>query len=161
MVTFLGLAVAVAGALLVGSGRTVIGGMVFLVGSALDGLDGSVARVTNRVSRRGAFLDAGVDRLGEIAVHGAVAAAFRHDPAVVLLAMWSMAGGLMVPYLRAKAEALGVEGRLGLFGRAERVILISVGLIGGWLQPILWALVVGTWVTVIQRFSSTYRHIET
>lgn len=160
-VTLSGLLVAVVGALLVTNGRPVWGGVVFLAGSALDGLDGAVARASDRVSNRGAFLDAGVDRLGEIAVHGAVAVAFRHDSTIVLLAMWSMAAGLMIPYLRAKAEALGVDGRSGVVGRAERAILIALALITGWIVPVLWLLLVGSWLTVAQRFFSAYRSIPT
>lgn len=158
-VTLFGLGVAISGALLVANGRSVWGGVAFLAGSTLDGLDGAVARASDRVSDRGAFLDAGVDRLGEIAVHGAVAVAFRHDSTIVLLAMWSMAAGLMIPYLRAKAESLGVDGRSGVVGRAERVILVSLGLISGQISPVLWLLLVGSWLTVAQRFFAAYRSL--
>jgi phosphatidylglycerophosphate synthase len=66
--TLFGFAIAAAGAVFVGVGRPALGACVFLAGSALDGLDGAVARASNRVTARGAFLDATVDRLGEIAM---------------------------------------------------------------------------------------------
>lgn len=161
MVTVAGLVVALAGSVLVGTGRFVVGGIVFLVGSSLDGLDGSVARASNSASARGAFLDATVDRLGEIGVLTAIGLAQREESwLVLLLAPIAMAGGLMIPYLRAKAEAEGLDGRVGLMGRAERVILVSAGLIAGVIEPMLWVLAVLSWVTVGQRFFATYFSID-
>ncbi len=158
--TLFGLFVAVSGAFLVGAGLVVAGGSVYLAGSAIDGLDGAVARASNRVTARGAFLDAGVDRLGEIAVLTALAVANRDDATVLILALLALAGGLMIPYIRAKAEAEGLDGRGGLMGRAERVILVSIALLTGWIAPILWFLVAASWFTVGQRFWTTYRSID-
>ncbi len=158
--TILGLVIAVAGAFLVGTGMLVTGGVVYLLGSAIDGLDGTVARASNRVTARGAFLDAGVDRLGEIAVLTALAVANRDDPTVLILTLLALAGGLMIPYIRAKAEAEGLDGRGGLMGRAERVLLVAIALLTGWIAPVLWFLVAASWFTVGQRFWTTYRSID-
>jgi CDP-diacylglycerol---glycerol-3-phosphate 3-phosphatidyltransferase len=158
--TVFGLFVSIAGSILVGVGEQVAGAIVFLAGSALDGLDGAVARASDRVSARGAFLDAVMDRLGEIAVLTGVAVLFSDRGLVLVLSLLSLGGGLLIPYLRAKAEAEGLEGRGGLMGRAERVILVSVGLIVGQVEASLWLLVIGNWYTVGQRFWSTYRRIE-
>jgi len=159
-VTLLGFAVALAGAVLVGSGSLLVGGIVYLVGSGLDGLDGAVARASGRVSARGAFLDATVDRLGEIAIMVGLAVAFRHELRVLLLVLLSMGAALLIPYMRAKAEAEGIDGRGGLMGRAERVILVGAGLVGGVVEPMLWIFVVTTWLTVAHRFRSTFRQID-
>ena len=71
-----------------------------------------------------------------------------------------MAGGaLLIPYIRAKAENLGVDGRGGILGRAERVILATVGAMTGLVEPMLWVFLVVAWFTVGQRFMSTYRDI--
>jgi CDP-diacylglycerol---glycerol-3-phosphate 3-phosphatidyltransferase len=158
--TVFGLFVSIAGSILVGVGEQVAGAIVFLAGSALDGLDGAVARASDRVSARGAFLDAVMDRLGEIAVLTGVAVLFSDRGLVLVLSLLSLGGGLLIPYLRAKAEAEGLEGRGGLMGRAERVILVSAGLIVGQVEASLWLLVIGNWYTVGQRFWSTYRRIE-
>lgn len=160
-VTLTGLAVAVAGSVVIGTGELLTGGLIALAGAAIDGFDGSVARASGRVSDRGAFLDATVDRLGEIAVLTGLSVSQRGDARILLLALLSLGGAMMIPYIRAKAESLGVDGRGGLMGRAERVILLTAGLVTGWVEPMLWAMVVTTWFTAGQRFWSTYRTAET
>jgi CDP-diacylglycerol---glycerol-3-phosphate 3-phosphatidyltransferase len=156
--TLFGFVVAVAGSILIGLEQTLV---VFLVGSALDGLDGAVARASNRVSARGGFLDATVDRLGEIAMLTGLAVAQRGDARILLLSLLSMGAALMIPYLRAKAEVEGLDGKGGLMGRAERVLLFSIGLMIGQIEPMLWLMLIGNWYTVGQRFWSTYRSIDT
>lgn len=158
--TLFGFVVATAGAIVIGIGHPVMGASIFLAGSALDGLDGAVARASNRVTARGAFLDATVDRLGEIAMLTGLAVAQRGETRILLLSLLSMGGALMIPYMRAKAEAEGLDGKGGLMGRAERVILFSAGLITGYVEPMLWLMLAGNWYTVGQRFWSTYRRIE-
>jgi CDP-diacylglycerol---glycerol-3-phosphate 3-phosphatidyltransferase len=159
--TLFGFVVAVAGSILIGLEQTLVGAWVFLVGSALDGLDGAVARASNRVSARGGFLDATVDRLGEIAMLTGLAVAQRGDARILLLSLLSMGAALMIPYLRAKAEVEGLDGKGGLMGRAERVLLFSIGLMIGQIEPMLWLMLIGNWYTVGQRFWSTYRSIDT
>ncbi len=157
--TLTGFVIAVVGAIIIGRGGLVAGALVFLAGSALDGLDGAVARASNRVSARGGFLDATVDRLGEIAVLTGLAVSQRDNALVLLLTLLSMGASLLIPYLRAKAEVEGLDGKGGIMGRAERVILVSLGLVTGWVEPMLWLMVIANWFTVGQRFWSTYRRI--
>lgn len=159
-VSFLGLAVSVAGAATVASGRLRVGGIVVLVGALLDGLDGAVARASGRVTARGAFLDAAFDRVAEIAAFGGLAVYAEGSPRVLLLIVLSLGGALLVPYMRAKAEAAGFDGRGGLTGRAERIILFCLGLITGLVEPMLWVFVVLVWITAFSRFWKTYRSIE-
>jgi phosphatidylglycerophosphate synthase len=159
--TLFGFVIAALGAVMIGLGEHIWGAVVFLIGSALDGLDGAVARASNRVTARGAFLDATVDRLGEIAMLTGLGVSLRDDPRILLLAFLSVGAALMIPYVRAKAEVEGLDGRGGLMGRAERVILFSLGLLTGLVEPMLWVMVIGNWYTVGQRFWSTYRHIDT
>lgn len=158
--TAFGLAVAIAGAILIGMGFLATGAVVALLGSALDGLDGTVARASGAVTARGAFLDAGADRIGEIAAFAALAVAMEGQARILLLIVLSVGGAMLVPYLRAKAESVGLEGRNGFMGRAERVILFSLGLITGLVEPMLWIMVVTVWVTAIHRFVSTYTRID-
>jgi CDP-diacylglycerol--glycerol-3-phosphate 3-phosphatidyltransferase len=96
-----------------------------------------------------------------VAVLTAVAVANRDDATILLLAMLALAGGLMIPYIRAKAEAEGLDGRGGLMGRAERVLLVAIALLTGLITPIMWLLMASSWFTVGQRFWTTYRSIET
>lgn len=160
MTTF-GLAVTIIGAVVIGMGELAAGAVIALIGSALDGLDGTVARAAGRVTPRGAYLDAGSDRIGEIASFAGLAVAMEGNARVLLLIVLSVGGAMLVPYLRAKAESVGLEGRGGLMGRAERVILFALGLLTGLVEPMLWLMVVTVWFTAIQRFVSTYRRIIT
>ena len=159
VMTTIGLLVTITGALIIGSGRLTLGAVVALLGAALDGLDGSVARASGTVTPRGAFLDAGSDRIGEIATFAGLAVAMEGQARILLLIVLSTGGAMLVPYLRAKAESVGLAGRNGIMGRAERVILFAVGLVLSQVEPMLWAMVVLVWATAIQRFVSTYRQI--
>jgi CDP-diacylglycerol---glycerol-3-phosphate 3-phosphatidyltransferase len=158
--TLFGLAVAVVGAVLIGAGEIITGAVVALAGSALDGLDGSVARASGRVTKRGAFLDATVDRLGEIAVLTGLAVSQRGEVRILLLSLLALGGSLLIPYMRSKAESLGLDGRGGLMGRAERVILVTLGMLTGLIEPMLWVFVATAWFTAGQRFWATYDQIE-
>jgi CDP-diacylglycerol--glycerol-3-phosphate 3-phosphatidyltransferase len=134
------------------------GGAVFVVASLLDILDGALARAGGRQTPFGAFMDSTTDRVGEALVLGAIALVFhRHDePVALALAFAAVAGSFLVSYTRAKAEALGLRGDVGLGSRAERVVVITGGLV---LAPISIWLLVGAiafltataWLTVIQR----------
>ncbi len=160
VLTLMGLVVTVVGAIMIGSGRIVGGASVALVGSLLDGLDGSVARAAGTESPRGALLDAMADRIGEVAVLSGLAAAVAGEQRLVLLVVVALGGSLLVPYLRARAEAAGLDGRGGMMGRAERVILFTLGLLLGLIEPMLWVLVIATWATVIWRFLLTYNNLR-
>jgi CDP-diacylglycerol---glycerol-3-phosphate 3-phosphatidyltransferase len=160
ILTLLGLVTTILGGVLIGFGRLGWGAGVALAGSALDGLDGSVARAAGTESARGALLDAASDRVGEVAVFAGLAAAVATDPTVIILIVLAVGGSMLVPYLRAKAEAEGLDGRGGMMGRAERVLLFSAGLFSGLIEPMLWVLVIATWATVGWRFFLTYRELK-
>jgi len=135
-----------------------LGAVLSVVGSILDILDGALARAGGKATPFGAFLDSTTDRVGEGAMLGAIALIFhRHDLAVPLaFAFAAVAGSFLVSYTRAKAEALGLRGDVGIGSRAERVVVITAGLV---LAPISIWLLVGAisllaataWLTVVQR----------
>jgi len=158
--TVTGLVLAIVGAVLVAQAAVLAGGLVFLAGSALDGLDGTVARVTGTASRRGALIDSLADRVGETAMWGAIAFWLSDTPRLVMACIFCLAGALLTSYLRAKAEAVGADGSGGFIGRGERVVLMAVGLIFGIMEPVLWVLVAGVWLTVAQRFRVIWQRIE-
>ncbi|MGH8928222.1 MAG: CDP-alcohol phosphatidyltransferase family protein [Acidimicrobiia bacterium] len=160
ILTLLGLVLTILGAVLIGFGRLGWGAGVALLGSALDGLDGSVARAAGTESARGALLDAASDRIGEVAVFAGLGVAVAPNARVVLLIVLAVGGSMLVPYLRAKAEAAGLDGRGGMMGRAERVLAFSIGLFTGFIEPMLWVLVIATWATVAWRFFLTYRDLK-
>lgn len=159
VMTLLGLAITVAGAILIGFSHAVLGASIALFGALLDGLDGSVARAAGVDSPRGALLDAVADRAGEVAVFAGLAVYVAGNSRQLLLIVLALGGSMLVPYLRAKAEAEGLDGRGGMMGRAERVLLFTVGVLLGLIEPMLWLLVVATWATVGWRFLVTYRQL--
>jgi CDP-diacylglycerol--glycerol-3-phosphate 3-phosphatidyltransferase len=129
---------------------------IFVVGSLLDILDGALARVGGKATPFGAFIDSTTDRVGEGAMLAAIALVFSRNGEdwAVVLAVAAVVGSFLVSYTRARAEALGLKGDVGLGSRAERVVLITAGLVfapwGGLPWAIL-ALAVTAWLTVFQR----------
>ena len=156
MLTVAGFLGHVGAAWLVASGELVLGGVLVLVFSAMDMLDGAVARATGKASRFGAMFDSVLDRLSEAAVLGGILLyeleLENHEEAV--LAFWAVVGSLMVSYVRARAEGLGTTMTSGLFTRPERVVVTGVALLFGWLRPALWLLAVVTLVTTAQRVNT-------
>ena len=133
-----------------------LGAAVFVVGSVLDILDGALARAGGKSTPFGAFFDSTTDRVGEGAMLAAIGLVFTragNDLAVVFTIV-GVAGSFLVPYVRAKAEALGLRGDVGLGSRAERVVVITAGLVfapWGGLQWAIYLLAATSWVTVVQR----------
>ena len=158
--TTLGLALVLAGSVLVGMDRLVSGALVIALGSLLDGLDGAVARASGSVSARGAFLDSAFDRVGEIAAFAGLAFAMEGQARVLLLIVLAVGGAMLVPYMRARAEAEGLEGQGGIMGRSERLILFCTGLAFGFIEVMLWIFVVLVWLTALTRFLRSYRSIS-
>jgi CDP-diacylglycerol---glycerol-3-phosphate 3-phosphatidyltransferase len=129
---------------------------VFVAGSLLDILDGALARAGGKTTPFGAFLDSTTDRVSEGFMLTAIAyvLARHHHPVFVAVAMAAVAGSFLVSYTRAKAEALGLRGDVGIGSRAERVVVITAGLVLAPWGVLPWALVLlaGTaWFTVVQR----------
>ena len=159
LMTALGLAMVLIGSIMVGTERLVSGGLVIAGGSALDGLDGAVARASGKVTARGAFLDAAFDRVGEIAAFAGLAFAMEGRARLLLLIVLAVGGAMLVPYMRARAEAEGLDGTGGLMGRTERLILFTAGLVLGFVEPMLWIFVITVWLTALLRFLRSYRSI--
>ena len=147
-------------------GQLAWGAGILGFGALLDILDGVLARVAGKESARGALLDSFTDRLGEVAMWAGLAFYLgnRSEATLVMLSLAGMAGSLLIPYLRAKAEGEGVEGKGGIMGRAERLLVFGfgIGLEGvnlPTLVPTVWGLTILVWVTVAQRFYRTWRQL--
>src|SRR5437868_4237409 len=132
--------------------------LVFVIGSLLDILDGALARAGGKTTPFGAFLDSTTDRVGEGAMLGAIGLVFaRHGNEVALaFAMAAIAGSFLVSYTRARAESIGLRGDVGIGSRAERVAVITAGLVLAplsiWLlEGAIYLLTLTAWVTVVQR----------
>jgi CDP-diacylglycerol--glycerol-3-phosphate 3-phosphatidyltransferase len=136
-----------------------LGALVFVVGSVLDILDGALARRGGKGTPFGAFIDSTMDRVGEAAMLAAIALVFHRDDKELALAaaFAALAGSFLVSYTRSKAEGLGLRGDVGIGSRAERVTLITVGLVlapWGALPWAIYLLAAMVWITVAQRIFS-------
>ncbi len=163
--TALGLVIAVIAAYFVYQGEFFIGGVLVLFSSVFDLLDGGIARATGRVSRRGALMDSVFDRVSELTVLIGLAMYYTSGSDAnqlgVLLAFVAMSGSLMVSYVRARAEGLGVKGTAGFLTRPERVVIMVVCLLIGYPMASLWILGVGTPLSAAWRFIDAWRAIGT
>ena len=133
-----------------------LGAVVFVAGSLLDILDGALARAGGKTTPFGAFLDSTTDRVSEGFMLTAIAFVFaRHGRDVfVAVVMAAVAGSFLVSYTRARAEALGLRGDVGIGSRAERVVVITAGLVLAPWGVLPWAialLAATAWLTVVQR----------
>jgi CDP-diacylglycerol--glycerol-3-phosphate 3-phosphatidyltransferase len=157
-----GLTLNVVAAVLVWQRLFFLGGVAFIVGSIMDTLDGRYSRMSGKGTPFGAFLDSTLDRMEEGIVLTAVGAYFatRHNEAAVAAVVVAVVASLMVSYTRARAEALGVECKVGLATRPVRVVILSIGLVfakgaslGSFelLEPAVYVLAGLSVVTVVQR----------
>jgi CDP-diacylglycerol---glycerol-3-phosphate 3-phosphatidyltransferase len=144
-----------------------LGGLLFVIGSVLDILDGALARRSGKGTPFGAFLDSTVDRVGEGFMLGAVGLVLMRDGYEwgVAVAFAAMGGSFLVSYTRARAEALGLKGDVGIGSRAERVVVLSVGLglapFHELVLPITIAVLATTaWITVAQRVLSVRQQLR-
>jgi len=130
-----------------------LGGILIIVGAAFDILDGVVARVNGKTSSFGAFLDSVLDRYSDAGMFLGVALNLdlNNNRVGALLSLLALSGAFLVSYTRSRAEGLGVDCKVGLMERPERVVLLTLGAVSGLIVPALWILVVLTHVTVAQR----------
>jgi CDP-diacylglycerol--glycerol-3-phosphate 3-phosphatidyltransferase len=141
-------------------------GIVVLVAGLFDMLDGALARATNRITRFGAVLDSTLDRVSEAVLLITLLAVFTQDGLVTesILSGAALVGSLLVSYIRARVEGLGVECKTGLFTRPERVIILSLGLmLSQFDKALLITLAVLTffsWLTVIERMVYAWRKLK-
>jgi CDP-diacylglycerol--glycerol-3-phosphate 3-phosphatidyltransferase len=170
-ISLTGFALNLLAAVLVWEQLMFLGGIAFIVGSTMDTLDGRYSRMSGKGTPFGAFLDSTLDRVEEGIVLTAVAGYFalhgnRVAAAAVVIAV---VASLMVSYTRARAEALGVECKVGIATRPVRVVILSIGLIFGkgaslgnfeLLQPAVYALAVLSLITVGQRVWHVRRELR-
>ena len=162
-ISLTGFVLCVVSAVLILQGWWIAGGIAFIVGSVCDTLDGRYSRMSGKGSPFGAFLDSTLDRMEEGIVLAAVAVQFARDDDLTFIFGGDVAVGvtalailasLMVSYTRARAEALGVECKVGIADRAVRVVVLSAGLVFGFIQaiePAVYLLAAMAVITVFQR----------
>ena len=158
-ITLVGMLLQVGVGVLFGFGYLRLGGVLLLVISPVDALDGLLARTLGKQSRFGAFLDSTFDRISDASLILGLAAydMWRGDFLSVALLLVATVSSMMVSYVRARAEALGFSCRIGLLTRLERILLIGVLSAVGLHQPLVWSLALLSAFTMVQRIVSIYR----
>lgn len=176
-VTLLGLVVTCVSALFIGTGALLIGGLVMFSGAALDLIDGGLARRKGVVTKFGALLDSVSDRIQEAIVllglliyylnapSESVLGVFSYDKLGAVLSYTAFIGSILVSYLRARSEGLGIECKIGIMTRPERVIALGLGLlVAHWIPLaviiVLFALTVLGLITTAQRLYHSSSTLE-
>lgn len=140
-------------------GHLRLGGLLVLLAGAFDALDGALARLTDRVTPFGAFLDSTLDRCSEAVLYLGLLYFYaeRSSRLEILLIYLAITGSFLVSYTRARAEGLDIECRVGLFTRFERVVVLALGLLLGQMLLALTVLAVGSHLTALQRMLHVWR----
>jgi CDP-diacylglycerol--glycerol-3-phosphate 3-phosphatidyltransferase len=171
-ITMFGTLCTIAVGLLYANGRFVAGGWLLGVTAMFDVLDGKVARATGSASDFGAFFDSTLDRLADAAVLGGILLFWAFDAShrsegMAAITMVAIIGTFLTSYTRARAESIGVDAKVGVMQRPERVTLLAApqGLLGfaldGWvLRTVVILLAVTAWITVWQRIVAVRRTLE-
>ena len=172
-ITTIGTGLVLLSALVFGLGHIRIGGLLLLLSGVTDTLDGQVARGGAMVTKFGAFYDSTLDRVGDGATFIGIGAFFLTAPDVayripaVVACMVAILSSLLVSYARARAEGLGIDCKVGIAQRAERILLVGVCslLVGAGthallLEGVVALLAVASVITVVQRFVYVFRHAD-
>jgi CDP-diacylglycerol--glycerol-3-phosphate 3-phosphatidyltransferase len=157
--TVLGLSVSALSAVAFASNWQRWGGVLLALAGACDILDGALARASGQVSPFGGFLDSVLDRYSDLLVLAGLIVLFgrlgRGADVVVTLA--ALIGTVMVSYTRARAESIGVECRVGLMERGERLLVLIGGALADLMVPAVWVVAAGANATAIHRIFHTWR----
>lgn len=159
VLTFIGLAISIGAAYVIATGHFLLGGVLILVAGLFDLLDGALARFVKQTRKFGAILDSTIDRISEAAIFCGLLVWYMLEGSTleVVLIVAVLIGSFLVSYVRARAEGLGLECKIGLFTRAERVIVLAIGLMVNQIVIALLILAVLVYVTVVQRLVHLWR----
>lgn len=161
--TLIGVLIAIAAAISIGRGALRAGLVLVVLAALPDMLDGALAKASDSASQRGAFFDSVMDRVTDGVLFLGVAwwLADSASPHTAILPMAILGVSALISYERAKAEALGLHAKGGLMERAERIIVLCLGLVfDSVMVPILWVMLLLTVVTAVQRFLLVWRQAE-
>ena len=158
--TLINLALNIAAAYVIATGHFLLGGVLVLVSGLFDLLDGALARFTKQTTKFGAILDSTVDRISEAAILCGLLIWYvpQEDASLkIVLIFIVLIGSFLVSYIRARAEGLGWQCQVGLFTRAERVIVLAIGLLINQIFIALCVLAVFVFITVVQRLAYLWK----
>jgi CDP-diacylglycerol--glycerol-3-phosphate 3-phosphatidyltransferase len=157
--TCLGVVASAGAGLAFAAGQPRLGALLLAAAGGLDILDGALARVSGSVTAFGAFLDSVLDRYSDILVLAGVIVLLARVGRLrdLVVALLALLGTVMVSYTRARAESVGVECRVGLMERGERLLVLIAGALADLLVPAVWVVAVGANLTAIHRIVHTGR----
>jgi len=160
--TLLGFSATLVASYLILKGFWFLAGLAIILSGLFDLFDGVAARKLGKVTAFGGFLDSVIDRYSDLLLLLAflIDGLRKEDSGLVLLISFVSMGTVLIPYVRAKAEALQVPCAVGLMERAERIILLSIGTLFQWMEPILWILAILTHFTVLQRIYYVWKKLH-
>jgi len=140
----------------------VAAGLMIILSGLFDLFDGVVARKSGKVTAFGGFLDSVLDRYSDLLLLLALLIYYlnKGNSALVILTFFVAIGTVLIPYVRAKAESIQIPCSVGLMERAERIILLSVGTLFQWMEPILWILAILTHFTVLHRIYYVWKKLR-
>ena len=176
VLTMIGVTINLGCGVLFGFGEFFWAGVVLIVANLFDMLDGNVARLTNRVTKYGSFLDSTLDRLSDMGSFLGIMVFYarltdHHSTLNVFLAGAGMIASVLVSYTTARSEGLGVRANVGFLQRPERVVLLIIGALSTWnwasnnffanrMPQVLWVLAVGSTWTLVQRMIFIRRELR-
>jgi len=160
--TFMGFLATLAASLLILGDLWFFAGLAIILSGLFDLFDGVLARKLGKTTALGSFLDSVLDRYSDLLLLLAILIHYlkKEEPGFILLTSFVSMGTALIPYVRAKAETLQVRCTIGLMERAERIILLAVGALFQWMEPVLWILAILTHFTVLQRIYYVWKKIR-
>jgi phosphatidylglycerophosphate synthase len=160
--TFMGFLATLAASLLIIKDLWIAAGLMIILSGLFDLFDGALARNLGKVTPFGGFLDSVLDRYSDLFLLLALLIYYlqRGDTAFVILASFVSIGTALISYTRARAEAARISCNIGLLERAERIILLSAGVLFGWIIPVFWVLAILTHFTVLQRIYYVWKQLN-
>jgi CDP-diacylglycerol--glycerol-3-phosphate 3-phosphatidyltransferase len=161
-VTIIGCLGTLTAAVLIARGSLTWGGILVLFWVVFDAFDGSMARLSGKTSKFGAFLDSTLDRYAELFILGGLLFYFmqQQQPIIVMVTFAAAGGSLMVSYTRARAQSLGYEAKIGMLSRVERFIVLIPCLLFHVPLAAVVILAVFTNITAIQRMLHVFRNSQ-
>jgi CDP-diacylglycerol--glycerol-3-phosphate 3-phosphatidyltransferase len=160
--TLMGFLATLGASLLILNGLWLLAGLAIILSGLFDLFDGVIARKLGKVTAFGGFLDSVLDRYSDLLllISFLIYYVKKEEPNLVILTSFVSMGTILIPYVRAKAESLQVPCAIGLMERAERIILLSIGTLFQWMEPVLWILAILTHFTVLQRIYYVWKKLR-
>ena len=157
VLSVIGILIVIVGSLFFLSKNKELGILLIFIGSAIDGLDGPLARTMGETSNKGAVLDSTIDRIGELFIWAVIGINYAHSKIEIFTVFSILTSSSLIPYLRAKSEIHNIENKVGLAARPERVLFAVFYMYFEFSFNFVYIFAIITWITVAQRFNRLYK----